>query len=176
MDLVDKRTRKFFNFKIDSKGVSSNGKNICKITETDYSTNEDSKIYNKYPRYILNGKKVAVDEFRLKKASNRLCKAYESYAKEFKKDIIADLRREAGHIESKEKKKLFDIDAVIDKIMENKEYYFKKYKGRTWANKGLIERDFNIGSTRSRRVKTIVEEKYREEMRQKDKDIDIFDV
>jgi hypothetical protein len=151
---LDKRVRQLLHGVIDMRTIDTKeNKSKCRfyIIQTNSIT---GKMYKK--SLWAGGIKYRWVWFS--KPTKPLLKIYEQKKSKFRKALQGDLIKElAHHQQLKEQQAPIDTDAIIKKIVKNKERYIRKYGGRTFVDRKLISADFNLGQIRAENIKAAAE-------------------
>jgi len=156
MSFVDVAVRKLVDVLIETKKIDFHSNktkarvwklNFNKISGNSEPFRQRFRTKNEY------GETVILDCMWFKRCDIKLANAYEKYANAFKQEMAEQAYANILRSQQKIKKKSsFDIDGVVNKIMQDKEQYYKPYNGKIILNRAKIEVDFGIGANRSSQV------------------------
>lgn len=115
---------------------------------------DTGKIYKKYP--VLGGKKYK--RIKIQRPSDSLVEAYEerkqSYTTDLNEGLLEELLEEQAEKEAEEKG-LDDPLAIADDIISEElvDEYIQDNHGQKYLDRDLIELDYGIGESKSKKVK-----------------------
>lgn len=165
--LLDKAARELFNFEIRTESIDFSRKlTKTKILELtfhyhyqvmsrkfiSYRNKKDNKIYE-YPSYSF----PIPPKF--------IVKGYEKYAEEFKKDIVAELAREADLINRKEISSSPNIEENIMKdIEENLDDYISTYHSTPSIQVAVLMAKHDISDSLARKLRVKAQAKFKDRL------------
>jgi len=156
MSFVDVAVRKLVDVLIETKKIDFNtNKTKARVWKLNYNkiSGNSEPFRQRFRQKNEYGETVILDCMWFKRCDIKLANAYEKYANAFKQQMAeqayANILRSQQKIDRKSN---FDIDGIVNKIMGDKEKYYKPYGGGLILNKAMIEVDFGIGSARSKQV------------------------
>lgn len=156
MSFIDVHARKLINFLIETKKIDFNTrKTKARVWKLNFNkiSGQSDPYRIRFTKKDEYGEDVTLDCMWFTKPDIKLVHAYDKYADEFKQGIIEKAMTNIAKTKNKVKKKQFDAREIAEKIISNKDRYFKE-NGR--MNRGLIEVEFGIGENRSRQVRSTV--------------------
>lgn len=158
LSFIDTHARRLFHYYVEALDIDKkNNLNICKIFKLSYNKMKPEEPYKRYFRGLsLNGERIIIETFKLKKVKASIWHEYEKYASEFKGDI--GLRAmESVNKPQAEKEKVYDPKKVAEEIILNPNDYIKIWHGRPIVDKDLISINYQIGDRKAVKIKKLVE-------------------
>lgn len=157
LSFCDVKLRKLVHFIIETQRIDHKKMMVaCKVLMIrHYARDQGGKIYQQFLR--RKGLKLSTTWFN--HPSQKLADAYEKKKDIFMKQLYREIHLELKAQKRKKSSENFDAQEVVRQIMKNKKEYIKTFtsSGRKSINWRKIMVDFNIGESRAKVVKDMIE-------------------
>lgn len=170
MSFIDVHARKLINFLIETKKIDFASKKVkARVWKIKFNkVRGDNDPYRiRFRQQDEFGETIILDSMWFSRVDIKLAHAYEKYSHEFKQNIVEKAMKQINKMNDAGKKKEFDASVIVEKIMNDKDSYFKS-NGR--LDRGKVENDFHIGANRYRKVHSLVNETLSNIVRERSKD------
>ena len=118
---------------------------------------KENKVYYKFPTMVYNDGSVGkVKKVTIKKPDMATTKEYNDFQKPLKIALKKQLIKEMEWERTNKERKYFDYDEAVRKILEDPNEYTKEYHGGIIWHDPTIRARFNIGKTRSQKIKAML--------------------
>ncbi len=165
-DFIDSQARKLFHAYMETMNINREEKFVTLKYMIIQNNPKEGKVYIKYPRIKVNGRKKTLMRMDVNKPEKELVKAHEKKKKEFSNKLKKDTEGILNDAKERRNRngKAQNLDTIVKKVMTNITYYTRHIGKKSFIDKPLIMAELEIGKVMASKVVSMIEAKKRKKL------------